>query len=539
MNGRNHRSSSSSWRRRSLIIVIGLLDVVYVNISLAFVVPHYQPIMTHRRRSHRRMSSKNRIVDIENVSLLDKTDDDEPCLAGDNVVASCVITSIDGVRETDPPRIIGVAGGTQNKLSATINLCKCICGAGSFALPYVFLKEGVIGGTLLMLFCGYLAAFTMKSLNQSRTLISMDEGIPPTSYVELTDITLGTMASRAVFALTLAASLGVCSTYLVFIGQTLASLSGDVHSNNVVRALAPNIDSSTWELIAATIVLPLSLMRNYGVFAFTSALGVVAVLGGMIATVAYGVFVDPGGGFVEAIATACQSKMWPDSFQDAFGGSFGTIAYLFCINFLTFPIINSMRSPAEDFDEAVNMSVMGVWIVNVVFAVLCLGFYGDETHDLILRNLGNSIYLSALKILLCVDLLFTFPVVFSSGRQILENALIPRENPKYTKLDREDSLSVVFLRVIITTVAVTTCLGLSHLGGFGVVANLVGGVAQGSLAFVLPPMISIVLSRSRRMTDASFNVDELPQWLVLGFGIVVVISVTYSTLTELDEIALP
>jgi hypothetical protein len=121
----------------------------------------------------------------------------------------------------------------------------------------------------------------------------------------------------------------------------------------------------------------------------------------------------------------------------------------------------------------------------------------------------------------------------------LENALIPRENPKYTKLDREDSLSVVFLRVIITTVAVTTCLGLSHLGGFGVVANLVGGVAQGSLAFVLPPMISIVLSRSRRMTDASFNVDELPQWLVLGFGIVVVISVTYSTLTELDEIALP
>ena len=286
-------------------------------------------------------------------------------------------------------------------------------------------------------------------------------------------------------------------------------------------------------------MLPLSLIRNYGVFAFTSALGVVAVLGGMIATVAYGVFVDPGGGFMEAIATACQSKMWPDSFQDAVGGSFGTIAYLFCINFLTFPIINSMRSPAEDYDEAVNMSVMGVWIVNVVFAVLCLGFYGDETHDLILRNLSNSIYLSALKILLCVDLLFTFPVVFSSsGRQILENALIPRENPKHTKLDREDSLSVVFLRVIITTVAVTTCLGLSHLGGFGVVANL-GGVAQGSLAFVLPPMISIALSRSRRMTDASFNVDELPQWLVLGFGIVVVISVTYSTLTELDEITLP
>jgi amino acid permease len=290
-----------------------------------------------------------------------------------------------------------------------------------------------------------------------------------------------------------------------------------------------------WQLIAATIVLPLSLIRNYGVFAFTSALGVVAVLGGMIATVAYGVFVDPGGGFVEAIAAASQSKMWPDSFQDAFGGSFGTIAYLFCINFLTFPIINSMKSPAEDYDEAVNVSVTIVWIVNVVFAVLCLGFYGDETQDLILRNLGNSVYLSALKILLCVDLLFTFPVVFSSGRQILENALIPRGEVKYTTVDGENSLSVVLSRVVLTTAAVTTCLGLSRLGGFGVVANLVGGVAQGTLAFVLPPMISIALSRSRRMNDASFNVDELSQWLVLCFGAVVVVSVTYSTLAELTE----
>jgi amino acid permease len=530
MNGRNRRSS------RSIIIVIYLLDGVH---SLAFNVPHcQQPIMTHRRRrNHHLMSSKNRIVDIENVSLSDKYDDDdeEPCLAGHNVVVSCVITNFDGVIREAPPRIEVAGSGTQNKLSATINMCKCICGAGSFALPYVFLKEGVIGGTVAMLFCGYLAAFTMKSLNQSRMLVSIIDDPPPTSYVELTNKTLGTMASRAVFALTLAASLGVCSTYLVFIGQTLASLSGDVNSNNIVRALAPNIDSSTWQLIAATIVLPLSLIRNYGVFAFTSALGVVAVLGGMIATVAYGVFVDPGGGFVEAIAAASQSKMWPDSFKDAFGGSFGTIAYLFCINFLTFPIINSMKSPAEDYDDAVNVSVTIVWIVNVVFAVLCLGFYGNETQDLILRNLGNSVYLSALKILLCVDLLFTFPVVFSSGRQILENSLIPRGNSKYTTVNGENSLSVVLSRVVLTTAAVTMCLGLSRLGGFGVVANLVGGVAQGTLAFVLPPMISIALSRSRRMNDARFNVDELPQWLVLCFGAVVVVSVTYSTLAELAE----
>jgi hypothetical protein len=72
------------------------------------------------------------------------------------------------------------------------------------------------------------------------------------------------------------------------------------------------------------------------------------------------------------------------------------------------------------------------------------------------------------------------------------------------------------------------------LGGFGVVANLVGGVAQGSLAFILPPVISIALSRRRR-NDEGFDIDEIPQWLIGGFGIAVVFSVTYFTLTESFE----
>ena len=55
-------------------------------------------------------------------------------------------------------------------------------------------------------------------------------------------------------ALTLAASLGVCSTYIAFVGQTLASLSADSVSNNIVNAIAPNVDETTWELITAATV---------------------------------------------------------------------------------------------------------------------------------------------------------------------------------------------------------------------------------------------------------------------------------------------
>ena len=483
-------------------------------------------------------------VDVGLDLLPSEIDVDEPCLVGGNVVSSCVIVDDGG---TTLRAAGGGGGGTQGKLSATVNLGKCICGAGSFALPYVFLKEGVVGGTLAMLLCGYLAAFTMRSINESRmyaaaamATASDDGSVPPppsapSSYVELAEVALGGPASRAVFALTLAASLGVCSTYIAFVGGTMASLSSDPDSTGVVRSLAPDVGEQAWSAAAAAIVLPLSSIRNYGAFAFTSALGVFAVLGGMIVTLAYGIFVDPGGGVEAAVSAASHSRMWPISYRDAFGGSFGTIAYLFCVNFLTFPIINSMRDAGEDYDDAVSAAVAVIWIVNVVFAVLCLGFYGDDTQDLILRNLGNGPYLSALKLLLCVDLLFTFPVVFSSGRQILEDALLPNGgNPNNNAAEddgEQTTQSVALARAAITTGAMAACLGLSRLGGFGVVANLVGGVAQGTLAFVLPPAISIALSRRGR-EGAGFAIDEVPQWLVGGFGVAVVVSVTYFTLTE-------
>lgn len=197
-------------------------------------------------------------------------------------------------------------------------------------------------------------------------------------------------------------------------------------------------------------------------------------------TLAYGILVDPGGGIFDALEAVTKLNMWSESVADAFGGSFGTIAYLFCVNFLTFPIINSMKNPADEYNDSVGYAVSAVWVVNLVFAIICLGFYGDQTKDLVLQNLDNGPYLSSLKILLCVDLLFTFPVVFSSGRQILENALLDTNEDLTT--EENTPVELIITRAALTAGAVSTCFGLSQLGGFGVVANLVGGVVSYYLA---------------------------------------------------------
>jgi amino acid permease len=463
-------------------------------------------------------------------------DDDEIelCELGVNTVNAC---------ETIP--------ATQTQWGATTNLVKCICGAGSFALPYVFLQQGLLGGILSLTLCGGLAAYTMMSLAESKeetmatmttttttsTSSSSSSSRPIASYVELTNIVLGKRASQGVFFLTLCAALGVCSTYLVFIGQTLESMAMGDDTSNLVHYFFPNVSKLSFEIGTALLLLPLCLIRDYSIFAFTSALGVLAVVGGMAVTLASGLWVDPG--WQSALATLPELRLWPESWAAAFGTSFGTIAYLFCINFLTFPILNSLQEP-KDYAGAVTTAVTGVWIVNVIFAILCLAFFGNDTQDLVLSNLGNNgPYLSALKLFLCVDLACTFPIVFSSARQILQVAI----------LERPEADEAALSRIVIVTAAVSACLGLAQIGGFGAVANLVGGVAQGTLAFVVPPAIALAVARNRRRRRGDDDDDddderrrmnkeesslssyhEVGQWIIMAFGVVVVSSVTYFTI---------
>lgn len=446
-------------------------------------------------------------------------------------------TATDNVCEVSLNIVEGcpTVAGTESKLSAATNLAKCICGAGSFALPHVFLNEGVIGGSIALIACGFLAMFTMQLISDMKIETNTR------SYVELAQRTLGPKAGNLVFALTLSASLGVCSSYLVFMGQTLDSLSCDVTSSNLIRRFFPGVSTVTWEIILSALLFPLTLLRSYAVFAFTSGLGVVAVLGGILITLASGILVEPGGGLVYALHAVTEQPMFPSSLAAAFGNSFGTVAFLFCINFVTFPIMNSMKEPRE-YNDAIRYAVLGTAIFNIIFAVLCVGFYGEETGDLVLENLGNGPYLSALKILLCVDLLFTFPMVFSSGRHIMENALIGDFDANMIVEDTSNN-NIVLKRAGISGGGVLTCLSLAQIGGFGTLANLVGGVAQGTLAFVLPPLIAIIIARDnasvkKSKNDSSnngheFSLDdrggEIPQ-LILGlFGVFVVLSTSYFT----------
>ncbi len=228
-------------------------------------------------------------------------------------------------------------------VASFFNIAKAIVGAGSFALPWVCKNEGVAGGVLTIIAAGALSSYTMKQLISCKNIIAAKGGsltadgapLEGLSYVDLARATFGEAGARFVFFCTVTASLGVCSAYIAFIGTTLESLSAQPTSF-VHAALGDGpFSRDVFQLGAAAFLQPITCLRSFRFLSFTSTLGTVAVAAAIAAVSAH---VVQQHGSAAAIAAALSSlPLWPPSAGD-YLRSFGSVAFLFCINFLVLPI---------------------------------------------------------------------------------------------------------------------------------------------------------------------------------------------------------
>ena len=128
-------------------------------------------------------------------------------------------------------------------------------------------------------------------------------------------------------------------------------------------------------------------MRTLKQLSYTSAVGSVALVAAMAVTLAYG-FRDE----LDNLRTF-EPVLWNWS---TYFTSFGSIAFLFCIQFLVLPIERAMKKH-ELFPRALSVSFTLIAIFNILFAVLCYYFWGLCTRDIILSNMRDDILTDIVK----------------------------------------------------------------------------------------------------------------------------------------------
>eukprot|EP00658_Telonema_sp_P-2_P033626 TRINITY_DN24642_c0_g1_i2.p1 TRINITY_DN24642_c0_g1~~TRINITY_DN24642_c0_g1_i2.p1 ORF type:complete len:521 (-),score=120.21 TRINITY_DN24642_c0_g1_i2:152-1714(-) len=433
-----------------------------------------------------------------------------------------------------------------------VNLVKCAVGAGSFSLPAAFTTVGMEFGIVSLIVFGVVAAYTMTLLadaekrviaERSESLLEVENG--QIDHKSLEEAAEGKDPSRLTYPELMKALFPELRIYIPRIGLD-RNVAGDIvtfaiilTSIGVSVAYALFIGTSlhgkpfnwdgTW--IMAGLLVPMGLLaqlRSFKYLAFTSVLGDVAVTAGVVGTIAIGL-------------SDGRSITWPHT--DAikvvgteFGGvarGLATISFLFLVHIMTLPMTQSLKSDLErpkDWHFVAHVSYAFIGLLNLLFTVLAVCIFWDDDGGIaspVTNNLGDGAGPTTIKLLLCVDLLFTIPMIMAVGREVIENSFLsPTATDHLTELKR------TVVRIIYVLVVAGLGLGAIKSSGinnaFNDVLGLIGGLTNTMVGLILPPF-----ALHRAIRSPLSNPARIGGFVISAVGLALLGTSTYYTMHDI------
>ena len=325
------------------------------------------------------------------------------------------------LRLSTPPQLGDSNSLTQSQLmsstQATISIIKGIAGAGIFALPYAFAQSGLLAGIVTTLL---LALLSSHSINLLVAVKRHAFGTAAVTYLDVAQRILGDEAARLASVAVVACSLGVSTAYLDFIRCMAKSL---------FPLVAAEYGSGVFLVPVLPIIIALCLLRSYRLLSLTALIGDVSIFLGALCVISYGL------SSVSGAAAVPSSSSTPDAFSAAdyllkpstFPLFLSTAAFLFCVHFFILPIEANMQHPAH-FPRSVRHSFLVTALFNAAFGSIGLLCF-RQPSSVVLDNIVGGLWVWSVKLLLCLDMLFSYAVVFFPGRELIEHALLGKDSP--------------------------------------------------------------------------------------------------------------
>jgi len=260
--------------------------------------------------------------------------------------------------------------------------------------------------------------------------------------------------------------MAVCA-YCIFISTTMPDV-------------IPHTKPWMYLLVLFPICTPLVLLRTFRILAFTSILGDVAVTAGVTATLVYG-------------ATKHRLKTDLPAFRaQGIAPALATVSFLLLSHIVALPMAQSLDKDMEfpkRFHKVIWSSLTIITILNLLFAAFSYMLFGEDTKDNIIGNLSTGGMLQAVRVLLCIDLLFTIPMLLTPGREVIEEALL-----KFGTFRRYGEMSRNIIRLTILVVILIVSFGVisaDATNAFGLVVTLCGAISCFSCGLTMPPLLHL------------------------------------------------
>jgi amino acid permease len=352
---------------------------------------------------------------------------------------------------------------TNSANLTTFLLLNAMIGSGILNQPYVFMKSGMVGGTLAFLLAGGMTCLGLMLLTSCAIKMNCLE------YSGLAGVIFGKAGETTVDVSILIVCLGSLLGYILVVGLTISNLlqswgcEEDYCGTMFVTAIS-----------ISTLVSPFVLFRHFGHFAWISVFSIIAIVAVLLLVVIGGPMKEEKGSIeLLNITGALQST--------------GSIIFsLSCAssNLQAFVSTEHKSQSLQTWGRVTGSAVaMGALMC------MCMGVAGyysfrGETEGEILDNFEGSQF-DFFKIMVATHLILYIPINFVVMRYSIVKMASGLKSESLNQIPHT-LLSLGLLAFCTIIVLLLNLAGIAGGEGFGVILNITGGIGGSLSSFIIP-----------------------------------------------------
>merc|ERR1711990_947978 len=367
-------------------------------------------------------------------------------------------------------------GEMENDIPHIVNLINSVIGVGILAMPFCMSQCGLILGTIVLLFCGFI------TLQSCLMLISSAKAKNKTSYEYLASACFGSVGKFSIEFAQIGLMLGTCIAFYIVISSLLVEVFADIIQSEPTLDSREELRRQFCLLLGFFIVLPLGLLRDMSSIAFfayfSSCFYVIFIFVVIYRSIQNGLLTldwlsqielfIPSGIFkvlpIFALAYTCQSQL--------------------------FIIYSTMDNPPISRIRGIMTKMLT--IVGTVYSVIGLLGYSMFQSDIkgnMLLNYESSTLLKMIKFGFAVSVVVGFPLMIYPCRQSIFTLFI-QKSIRYQSLQDSDSTYIppsVFRSLTLGIVCLTMIVAIL-IENVETILGLNGALMGTFIAFILPAM---------------------------------------------------
>ncbi|KAK3343735.1 transmembrane amino acid transporter [Lasiosphaeria hispida] len=376
---------------------------------------------------------------------------------------------------------------------AFMNMANSIIGAGIIGQPYAFRQAGLLAGVVLLVVLTVVVDWTICLIVVNSKLSGAS------SFQGTVEKCFGRTGLIAISVAQWAFAFGGMVAFGVIVGDSIP---------HVLRAVWPGLsEMPVLGLLAdrrvvivvftMSVSYPLALYRDIAKLAKASTLALIS-MGVIVVTVV-----------VQGILAPAESRGSLNTWNllvinDGIFQAIGVISFAFVCHHNSLLIYGSLETPTIDRFSKVTHFSTGVSMLACMLLALA-GFltFGDKTVGNVLNNLpADNTMVNVARLCFGLNMLTTLPLEAFVCREVMLNYYFPGEPFNMN------------LHLIFTTSLVVSAMTLSLLTcDLGTVFELVGATSAAAMAYILPPLCYIKLTKRSWKTYLA--------WCIVVFGCLV------------------